>query len=239
MRASDAQFTNEQIEYRQAWDAHVGRFYQDSEYDDAEARLKEFLAQKFEVIVEHLSDQVRHVFDASFDGSERMELPDALINRYALTRDDQDVRDDAREEIEERHKGFHCLSSWDGNHGGMTELIKARLNDPDSMETRETRITPVNNVGQHRIIVNFTARNAEGARLADQAPDDVAIVDPVVRRAPQPRHRAQNPAAVEHLHRRRMLTRLDRVTVNRERLRRSSCAAERLAWSTTRRARRR
>ena len=110
MRASDAQFTNEQIEYRQAWDAHVGRFYQDYEYDDAEARLKEFLAQKFEVTVEHLSDQVRHVFDASFDGSERMELPDALINRYALTRDDQDVRDDAREEIEERHKGFHCLA---------------------------------------------------------------------------------------------------------------------------------
>ena len=169
VRASDAQFTNEQIEYRQAWDAHVGRFYQDYEYDDAEARLKEFLAQKFEVTVEHLSDQVRHVFDASFDGSERMELPDALINRYALTRDDQDVRDDAREEIEERHKGFHCLSSWDGNHGGMTELIKARLNDPDSMETREPRITPVNNAGQHRIIVNFTARNAFGGVVRSRA----------------------------------------------------------------------
>ena len=168
MSASDAQFTNEQIEYRQAWDAHAGRFYRDYE-DDAEARLTEFLAQEFEVTVEHLSDQVRHVSEASFAGSERMELPDALINFYALTRDDQDVRDDAREEIEERYKGFHCLSSWDGNHGGMTELIKARLNDPDSMETRETLITPVNNAGQHRITVNFTARNAFGGVVRNRA----------------------------------------------------------------------
>ena len=39
----------------------------------------------------------------------------------------------------------------------------------------------------------------------------LTIVDPVVRRAPQPRHRAQHPAAIEHLDRRRMLARLDRV----------------------------
>ena len=49
------------------------------------------------------------------------------------------------------------------------------------------------------------------ARLADQATNDVAVIDPVVRRTPQPRHRAQHPAAVEHLDRRRMLPRLDRV----------------------------
>ena len=52
----------------------------------------------------------------------------------------------------------------------------------------------------------------KGARLADQARNDVAIVDPVVRRAPQPRHRAQHPAAVEDFYRRRMLTRLDHMT---------------------------
>ena len=45
-----------------------------------------------------------------------------------------------------------------------------------------------------------------------EAPDAVAVVDAVLRRAPQPRHRPQHPVAVEDLHRRRMLASFDRVT---------------------------
>ena len=43
---------------------------------------------------------------------------------------------------EEERKGFHCLSAWDGNHDGLEGLVRQQLNDPDSMETRETRIAP-------------------------------------------------------------------------------------------------
>lgn len=73
------------------------------------------------------------------------------------------------EELEEKRKGFHCLSPWDGNHDGLEELIRDRLNDPDSMETIETRITPVNDSGEHTVILEFTAKNAFGGRVRHQA----------------------------------------------------------------------
>ena len=50
--------------------------------------------------------------------------------------------DASTEEAEERRKGFHCLSEWDGNHDDLEALIRERLNDPGSMETIETRIAP-------------------------------------------------------------------------------------------------
>ena len=55
----------------------------------------------------------------------------------------------AAEEAEDRRKGFHCLSPWDGNHDGLEALIRDELNDPGSMETIETRITPVDEDGNH------------------------------------------------------------------------------------------
>ena len=30
--------------------------------------------------------------------------------------------------VEEERKGFHCLSAWDGNHGGMEDLVRPLLN---------------------------------------------------------------------------------------------------------------
>lgn len=43
----------------------------------------------------------------------------------------------------------------------------------------------------------------EGARLAHQAPDDVAIIEAVIGLAPESRHRFDDLAAVQALHRRR------------------------------------
>ena len=40
------------------------------------------------------------------------------------------------EEAEDRRKGLHCLSDWDGDHEGLERLVRQELNDPDSMETR-------------------------------------------------------------------------------------------------------
>ena len=66
---------------------------------------------------------------------------------------------------EERRKGFHCLSKWDGNHDGLEALIRDRLSDPGSMETIETLIAPVNPEGDHKIWLDFTAKNAFGGRV--------------------------------------------------------------------------
>ena len=70
--------------------------------------------------------------------------------------------------MEERRKGFHCLSAWDGNHDGIETLVRARLNDPGSMETHRTVIGPVVN-GQHRIKLDFSAANAFGGMVRSTA----------------------------------------------------------------------
>ena len=70
---------------------------------------------------------------------------------------------------EEERKGFHCLSAWDGNHDGLEGLVRQQLNDPDSMETHETRIAPAGTSNQHRIIISFGARNAFGGMVRHTA----------------------------------------------------------------------
>ena len=68
-------------------------------------------------------------------------------------------------EAAERRKGFHCLSPWDGNHDGLEALIRDNLNDPGSMDTVVTRITPVDEDGYHTVALEFTAENAFGGRV--------------------------------------------------------------------------
>lgn len=70
---------------------------------------------------------------------------------------------------EDRRKGFHCLDPWDGNHNGLEALIRDRLNDPGSMETIVTRIAPADAQGDHRIQLEFTAKNAYGGRVRHMA----------------------------------------------------------------------
>ena len=61
----------------------------------------------------------------------------------------------APEELENRRKGFPCLSTWDGNHDGLEALVRDRLNDPGSMDTHEARIAPVDPEGVRPIIMDF------------------------------------------------------------------------------------
>ena len=70
---------------------------------------------------------------------------------------------------EERRRGFHCLSTWDGNHDGLEALIRTELNDPGSMETISTGITPVDADGEHFVRLEFTAKNAYGGRVRHTA----------------------------------------------------------------------
>jgi hypothetical protein len=72
--------------------------------------------------------------------------------------------EDKATKVEERRQGFHCLSDWDGNHDGLEALVRTQLNDPSSMETYNTGIGQVVN-GQHRIEMEFGARNAFGGMV--------------------------------------------------------------------------
>lgn len=78
----------------------------------------------------------------------------------------------AREE--QRVKGFHCLSSWDGSHSAVKKYVEERMRDPDSFEHVETRISPVNDKGTHRLAMKYRATNGFGGLTVGSA---TAIVD--------------------------------------------------------------
>jgi len=72
---------------------------------------------------------------------------------------DMDVNAEAEEN---RRNGFHCLSAWDGSNIELVELVKRRLRGPGSFEYVETRITPVNERGDHNVTMKYRARNGFG-----------------------------------------------------------------------------
>lgn len=65
------------------------------------------------------------------------------------------------QEAEDRRKGFHCLSPWDGSHDGVVKLVQAQLRDPDSFTHVETRVTPVAD-GRHTLTMQYRAKNGFG-----------------------------------------------------------------------------
>ena len=75
---------------------------------------------------------------------------------------------------EAERERFHCLSAWDGNHDGLERLVRARLNDPDSLDTIRTHIGPVSDAGKRPVRMEFTAANAFGGRLRNNA---IGLID--------------------------------------------------------------
>ncbi|RAP39376.1 hypothetical protein BYZ73_20855 [Rhodovulum viride] len=74
----------------------------------------------------------------------------------------------AAAEAEERRKGFHCLSGWDGAHPAFKRIVKNSMRDPDSFEHVETRVGPVTN-GWHTIRMVYRARNGFGGMNVGEA----------------------------------------------------------------------
>ena len=72
-------------------------------------------------------------------------------------------------EAVKKRKGFHCLSAWDGSHRGVIQAVEKRLRDPDSFEHIETRISPVNNNGEHILSMEFRSRNGFGGMTVSVA----------------------------------------------------------------------
>ena len=63
---------------------------------------------------------------------------------------------------ENRRKGFHCLSPWDGSHRRIVKYVEKRLRDPDSFEHIETKIWPLNPKGEHQLMMRYRAKNGFG-----------------------------------------------------------------------------
>ena len=66
------------------------------------------------------------------------------------------------EAAEEKRKGLHCLSGWDGAHTAFKQEIKKSMRDPGSFEHIETRIGPVTDKGAHLLVMEFRAGNGFG-----------------------------------------------------------------------------
>jgi hypothetical protein len=64
--------------------------------------------------------------------------------------------------VEDKRKGFHCLSSWDGSHRATVTYVKENLRDPDSYQHIKTSITPVDKDGNHLLIMQYRAKNGFG-----------------------------------------------------------------------------
>ncbi|WP_028671386.1 hypothetical protein [Saccharospirillum impatiens] len=76
---------------------------------------------------------------------------------------------EAEEQAENKKAGFHCLSNWDGSHRDVVQQVENNLRDPDSFEHMETRITPVDDSGQHSLSMEYRANNAFGGKVVGQA----------------------------------------------------------------------
>lgn len=75
----------------------------------------------------------------------------------------------AAKKVEDKRKGFHCLSSWDGSHSDVKKITEMSMRDPDSFEHIETRITPVSEGGSHRLTMKYRARNGFGGMTVGSA----------------------------------------------------------------------
>lgn len=70
-----------------------------------------------------------------------------------------------------------CVSAWDGNHEGLEGLIRARLNDPGSMETHGTYFNASDSIadGEIRIRLDYSAANAFGGKVRTDAWADMGL----------------------------------------------------------------
>ena len=100
---------------------------------------------------------------------------DVTVTAEAVKLEEQAAKE--AEETRNKEQGLHCLSQWNGHHDGLIRLVKRELNDPDSLDARETTIVKVGvgvgimpaREGQHIILMNFTAKNALGGTVRSDA----------------------------------------------------------------------
>lgn len=72
-------------------------------------------------------------------------------------------------EEKERNSGLQCLNGWSGAYPALVDLVKPAMRNPDSFDHVETRITPRDGNGQHRVLMTFRAENGFGGMNIERA----------------------------------------------------------------------
>ncbi|MBB4255287.1 MULTISPECIES: hypothetical protein [Rhizobium] len=90
-------------------------------------------------------------------------------NPAAQERAKQEALAESNKKADDKRKGFHCLSAWDGSNRHLVDAVKESLRDPSSFEHAETKIGPVNEQGLHFITMNFRAKNGFGGTNIESA----------------------------------------------------------------------
>lgn len=75
----------------------------------------------------------------------------------------------AAKDKEDKQKGFHCLSGFDGSHPAVKRYVEKNMRDPDSFEHIETRISPVSKNGDHLLVMKYRAKNGFGGMNVSSA----------------------------------------------------------------------
>jgi hypothetical protein len=75
----------------------------------------------------------------------------------------------AAETEDNRRRGFHCLSGWDGSHTGFKRQVTSMMRNPSSFEHISTRVTPVNAEGVHTVLMEYRAENGFGGMSVGSA----------------------------------------------------------------------
>ena len=68
----------------------------------------------------------------------------------------------AHRNLRENSDGKHCISSWSGEHRELAHYVKSDLREPDSYEHVQTVIMPVDEDGEHTLVMRYRARNGFG-----------------------------------------------------------------------------
>lgn len=104
------------------------------------------------------NDAARKANDAQLSANK---AADDAKEQAQLAIDETKRRIEATAANEEREKGLHCLSTWDGSNRDTVDKLKEDLRNPSSFEHIETRILPNNN-GKHLLMMKYRAENGFG-----------------------------------------------------------------------------
>ena len=114
---------------------------------------------------------------AAREARERKMIAARKTEEERIAKEEADAEEKKRKEkaarlaqkAEDKRKGFHCLSAWDGSHREVVKNVKRSLNDPDSFEHDRTLVSPVSKEGTHNLTMHFRAKNAFGGYVRGTA----------------------------------------------------------------------
>ena len=114
---------------------------------------------------------------AAREARERKIVATRKAEEERIAKEKADVEEKKRQEeavrlaqkAEDKRKGFHCLSAWDGSHREIVRDVKRLLNDPDSFEHEQTLVSPMSKEGTHNLTMHFRAKNAFGGYVRGTA----------------------------------------------------------------------